>query len=390
MRALKLAAAILPFPKPTLLTGPDSSLQLCDTIEQFGFKRVLIVTDSVLTKIGLINPIQQQLSGNHIESFIYDGVIPDPGFDQVYQGLEELTHYRCDCILAIGGGSSIDCAKLISALANNSQDLDKLGGFFKIRAECIPLFAIPTTAGTGSEVSIGAVVSNPHTHKKMMVVDLKLTPIAAAIDGKIMIGVPPSITAATGMDALTHAIEAYISRNATKETDRYALAATRLIFKNLKAAYDDGHNIEARQNMALASCYAGLAFTKASLGYTHAIAHRFGERYQIPHGLANAIALPHILEFSKDATEKRLSELALYCNIGASGSDETKATIFIAKIRELISSLEISAKLPELEAKDIPNIAKEALEEAHFNFPVPKYMDTRQCEYVISSMLDRC
>jgi alcohol dehydrogenase class IV len=387
-KALKIAAAVIPMPKPTLFTGKDSSLELCSAISQLGKKKILIVTDKVLVEIGLLKSIEARLKKEGVEYVIYDGILPDPTYDQIESGLELLKNNQCEAILAVGGGSPIDASKAIAARATNDKSLEKMAGLFKLRKAPLPLFAIPTTAGTGSEVTIVSVVSDPVTHKKTPIIDPKLVPIMAALDGGLMLGLPPMVTAATGMDALTHAIESYISVNATEETKAYSLAATRLIMENLETAVHDGKNFQARQNMAMASYYAGLAFTKASVGYVHAIAHNFGAYYSTPHGLANSIVLPYVLDYSKDEIIDRLAELAEVSGLRKSKeSKQALADKFITRIRDMLKSFNIPNHLNDLKVSDIPEIAKSALEEAHLNYPVPKYMNQSTCENMLNKMV---
>lgn len=385
---MKVAAAIVPMPKPTLFTGEDSSLELCQAIDQLGYKKILIVTDEVLVKIGLLDKIKAQLDELNITYVIYDGILPDPTYDQVHTGLEILRNNNCEAVLAVGGGSPIDASKAIAAKATNNKPLEKMAGLFKLRKAPLPFFAIPTTAGTGSEVTIVSVVSDPVTHQKTPIIDPKLVPMMAALDGSLMLGLPASVTAATGMDALTHAIESFISVNATPDTDAYGLAATRLIMENLETAVKDGKNFEARQNMAMASYYAGLAFTKASVGYVHAIAHNFGAYYSTPHGLANSIVLPHILDYSKESIIDRLAQLAEVSGL-KKGKETNKqlADKFIAKVRSMLKEFDIPEQLDSLKTDDIPKIAKSALEEAHMNYPVPKYMNQKMCESLLTKMV---
>jgi len=387
-KALKVAAAVIPMPKPTLFTGSGSSIELCQAIGQLGFKKILIVTDEILVDIGLLEKIEQSLQQQDISYVIYDGILPDPSYDQVEAGLQVLRNNHCEAILAVGGGSPIDASKAIAAKATNHKDIKKMAGLFKLRSAPLPLFAIPTTAGTGSEVTIVSVVSDPVTHQKTPIIDPKLVPMMAALDGSLMLGLPPSVTAATGMDALTHAIESFISVNATPETEAYSIAATRLIMENLETAVKDGKNLEARQNMAMASYYAGLAFTKASVGYVHAIAHNFGALYSTPHGLANSIVLPHILDYSKEEIIDRLAQLAEAGGLKTGRESKNQlATRFIAKIRKMLKAFDIPDRLDALKVDDIPKIAKLALEEAHMNYPVPKYMDQDVCESILADMV---
>lgn len=282
----------------------------------------------------------------------------------------------------------MDAAKVIAALATNQKPASKLEGWMKVRRLPAPLFAIPTTAGTGSEVTLAAVVSESSTHTKKFFVDPKLIPAMTALDPELMTGLPPHITAATGMDALTHAVESYLARTANEQTRAYAVTAARLVFENLPKAYADGSNVEARRSMALAAYYAGLAFTRTGVGYVHAIAHTFGAYYRTPHGMANAIVLPHVLEFSKEPARRSLAELADAVGLDAGGSrdEAARAEAFIAAVRELMGQIGIPPTLAELRPRDIEPIAKQALGEAYLNYPVPRYMNQEQCEKLISHM----
>ncbi|MGK5094111.1 iron-containing alcohol dehydrogenase [Deltaproteobacteria bacterium TL4] len=389
VKALKLVAQVLPFPKPSLFTGPGSSLKLCEAIAQTGTKKILIVTDEILVKIGLLKEIEKTLTENGVNYVIYDGVLPDPTYDQVEKGLTLLKKNGCEAILAVGGGSSIDAAKAISARVTNDKPLKKLTGYFKVWKACMPLFVIPTTAGTGSEVTVVSVVSDPVTHQKTPIIDPKMVPLLAALDGALMTGLPPMLTATTGMDALTHAVEAYISKGALPDTDLFAIAATRLISENLSKAVKDGKNVDVRQNMAQASFYAGMAFTKAGIGYVHAISHNLGAFYHIPHGLANAVVLPHILEYSKERASERLAKLAEICGLKkGKESHEQLAQKFIDYIRAMLAEFNIPEKLDSIQAKDIPAIAKAALKEAHFDiYGVPEYMDQATCESILRKLM---
>ena len=388
VRILKGTAKILPFPKPTLFSGPGSSLELCEAIAQMGTRRVLIVTDATLVKIGLIDGMQAKLAELGIENFIYDGIEPDPTIDQIEAGFEMLKKHDCEAILAVGGGSPIDAAKVIAARATNDKPIRKMEGLFRVFHATLPLYAVPTTAGTGSEVTIAAVVSDPERKSKFAIIDPKLVPTMAALDASLMTGLPPAITATTGMDALTHAVEAYISVNALPDTDRYALAATRLVMKNLPLVMEDGQNLEARQRMSMASYYAALAFTRAGVGYVHAISHNFGAYYHTPHGFANAVVMPYVLDFAKPACTARLAILAEASGLKDEGdSDAALAQKFIDHIRSLNARFGIPEKLDALRADDIPGIARAALKEAHGTYAVPRYMDGPACESVIRQIM---
>jgi alcohol dehydrogenase len=263
-----------------------------------------------------------------------------------------------------------------------------MSGLMRVAFKLLPMYAVPTTAGTGSEVTIAAVVSDPASTRKFAIMSPRLVPLAAALDGALMTGLPPAITAATGMDALTHAVESYISRNHTAKTDAEALEATRLVMQNLPTAVKNGADVTARQNMALASFKAGVAFTTAGVGYVHAIAHNFGAYYHVPHGLANAIILPRVLEFSKSACTARLAKLAEVSGLRKGGeSDAQLADALIARIREMNREFGIPTQVDKLKAEDIPAITGKALFEAHLYYAVPRYMDRPECEAFIRQML---
>lgn len=389
VQILKFVLWITPVKMPMVFAGPGSSLQLCSTIASTGVNNILIVTDSMLSKIGLLDPMVEALNKRGVKTTIYDGVEPDPTVPQIQAGFEMLKANRCEAVLAVGGGSPIDAAKVIAALATNNKPVLKMAGLFKVRKPLLPLYVVPTTAGTGSEVSVGAVVSDTENQRKLPIIDITLMPKMACLDGNIYLGVPPPITAATGMDALTHAVESYISRISFEESDQMAIAAVRLIMEYLPRAYENGQeDIEARQQMALAAYYAGIAMSKAGLGYVHAIAHNFGALYHVPHGRANAIVMPHVLDFSKSECTDRLADLARVSNLGQPGdSDEKLADLFIQKIRDMKAAMDIPEQLDLLKKEDIPRIAQAAKEEARFTYPVPRYMNDSTCRAVISKML---
>lgn len=380
---------LIPHGKPVLFTGKDASIQLCENIHYFGHKKILIVTDQILVKLGALDKLKEALVSTGVEYAIYDQVEPNPTYKMVDEGTALFVNAKCDSLLAVGGGSPIDTAKAIAlAAANPKMKSIQLAGPYRAKRRPKPLYAIPTTAGTGSEVTLAAVISHPVTHKKLPIADHRTLPVAAALDCDLMKGMPPSVTAATGMDALTHAVEAYISEIATGVTDHYARAAVRIIFANLETVYKNGENIKAREAMALASFYAGFAFSRALLGYVHAIAHQFSGFYNTPHGLANAIVLPHVLEFSKVEAGRKLATLAL--DIGAGTKDMSESALadsFIDSVKKLERAVNIPEKLEPLKCEDIPAIAKAAMKEAESSYPVPRYMDRVTCEKLIASLV---
>jgi alcohol dehydrogenase class IV len=265
-----------------------------------------------------------------------------------------------------------------------------LAGYLKGLRTPVKIYAVPTTAGTGSEVTVAAVISDPMTHKKLVIVDPRMVPKMAALDPTLMTGLPPHITAATGIDALTHAIEAFVGNWTTPYSDGMALSAVSLIFENLRTAYTHGKNLEARENMSLASTYAGFAFTRANVGYVHAIAHQFGGLYHTPHGLANAIMLPFVLKYSHPAIVDRLALLAVAAKVGTDDeAEDVLAQKFLDAVDQLNRDLGIPTCLDALKEADIPALAKAACWEAHTGYPVPRYMSQEVCEDLIRKALPK-
>jgi len=378
----------IPIPQPTLLVGPGASTRLGEAVAGFGHHKLLVVTDSILSKMGLLKGLTDALTAGGAEYAVFDEITPDAPIPLIERGIKAFKDNDCDAIVAFGGGSSIDAAKAMCMAIANPKPLRKLAGYFKGRRNPVTLYAVPTTAGTGSEVTVAAVISDPERHDKIVIVDPRLVPRMAALDPQLMTGLPPHITAATGIDALTHAVEAFVGNWATEYTDGLALAAVGLIFGNLRTAYRDGKNLAARENMSLASTYAGMAFTRANVGYVHAIAHQFGGRYHTPHGLANAIMLPLVLRFSAPAIIPRLAKLAVRAKLGeAYERDDDLAERFLDAIEQLNRDLGIPTQLDALQEADIPDIARAARLEADTGYPVPRYMTQEQCELLIRQVL---
>ncbi|HIF5957651.1 TPA: iron-containing alcohol dehydrogenase [Vibrio parahaemolyticus] len=376
-KGLKIAAHVLPLPRPTLFSGSGAVSELLEAISDLGFRRLLLVTDEGLVRIGMVGKVLEQTQGLGLQVGVFSEVKPDPTYDQVEDGLRAYNASQSEAILALGGGSAIDCAKVIAARVSNKRSIKKLSGLFKVWRPPAPLFVIPTTSGTGSEVTIAAVVSDPNTHLKTPLMDPKLVPIMAALDPDLLIGLPAKITADTGIDALTHAVEAYISRNATPETQAYSVAAIKLIFRYLPKAVAQGGDIEARYKMAMASYYAGQAFTKASLGYVHAFAHNLGARYGLPHGMANGLALLPVLKFSLPEIEDELRTLAEKTNINT--KDKPSAERFLEQIESLYDAIGIEKCTTVIKQDDIEDLVDLILKEAHWNYPVPKFMNSEEC-----------
>jgi alcohol dehydrogenase len=316
----------------------------------------------------------------------YDGVLPDPTYDQVAEGAAILRVHGSVVVLAVGGGSSMDAAKIIAATATSDDNPQDWVGFGKVKHDVLKLYAIPTTSGTGSEATMGAVISDSQTHEKGVISGATLLPAGTALDADLILGLPPHITAATGMDALTHGIEAYISVWDRGSRLEDAQVAVKLIFGNLEKAYTDGSNRDAREAMAIGSYYAGMAINQVNVGNVHAIAHQLGGKYGIPHGLANAMVLPHVLDFCRDEAGPRLAELARLVGIGADGDSEQQlAHAFIQAVRDLRTAVGIPDKTNKIQRADYDYLTDLALAEG-LQYPSPKLLDRAAVQGVLAAI----
>lgn len=336
-------------------------------IKENEFKKGLIVTDSVLGQIGLVGKVTELLEKNDIGYVIYDGTKPNPTVKNVNDGLSLLKENECDFVISLGGGSPHDCAKGIALLATNGGDIKDYEGVNKSKYPQLPLITINTTAGTASEMTIFSIITDEDRHIKMALVDKHMTPVMAVNDPMLMVAMPKSLTSATGMDALTHSIEAYVSTNATPITDACAEKSIELIAKYLKRAVENGNDIEARDMMAYAEFLAGMAFNNASLGYVHAMAHQLGGFYDLPHGVCNAVLLPHVQEFNAKVSAERLKKVASIMGIDVDEmTNEEGAKACIEAIKDLSKSIGIPSGLKELGAKeeDFDILAENALKDA--------------------------
>ncbi|QVK16792.1 iron-containing alcohol dehydrogenase [Mycoplasmatota bacterium] len=373
-KVLKVVSPLLPWREPELIEGENSILCLPKLLENKGIKNVLVVTDNNIVKLGLMNDLLNGLEQNKINYTIYDKTVPNPTIQNIEDALKMYYKHDCESVIAFGGGSPIDCAKIVAArVVKPKQSISEMKGVLKIR-KTIPLFiAVPTTAGTGSECTIAAVITNPETHEKYSINDPVLIPHYAVLDPKLTVGLPKQITATTGMDALTHAVEAYIGKSNTKDTLKWSETAVKLIFNNIYEVYENGSNIEARTSMLKASYYAGLSFTRAYVGNVHAIAHTLGGFYNVPHGLANAIILPIVLEYYGKSVHKSLGDLAKIVNLGdESDTDKVLAEKFINWIKDMNVRMGIPTIIPEIKTNDIPLMVKRAYHESNPFYPVPK------------------
>ncbi|MCQ2484140.1 MAG: iron-containing alcohol dehydrogenase [Clostridia bacterium] len=378
-----VAECFFDWSEPELLKGPGAVKELPALVKSKGISSVLVVTDKGLMGLNLLQGLFDNLDAQGIKYVVYDGVQPNPSIENIEEARRLYLKNACEGIIAFGGGSPMDCAKAAGArVTNPNTTVSQMRGQLKIRHKLPPFFAVPTTAGTGSETTLAAVVTNMQTHEKYAINDPKLRPKFAVLDPELTTGLPQKITSTTGMDALTHAVEAYIGLSGVKSTNDFAEKATKLIFDNLETAYNDGKNLEARENMLIASYYAGMAFTRAYVGYVHAIAHNLGGMYGTPHGLANAVILPYVLEYFGETAHAKLAKLADIVGI-TGANDAEKATKFIEEIKRMNKDMNIPEHFDFIKDEDIPTIVERALKEGNPLYPVPKIMDKADCEAVI-------
>ncbi|MCM3567703.1 iron-containing alcohol dehydrogenase [Neobacillus mesonae] len=373
---MRIASGVLPWREPELLEGENSLSRLPMFIKNKNIESVLIITDRGISSIGLMDSLLDGLSSEGINFVIYDKTVPNPTIENIEEAYKLFKFNQCQAMIAFGGGSPIDCAKGVGArAARPNKSIPQMKGVLKVRKKIPPIVAIPTTAGTGSEATLAAVVTNNQTHEKYAIMDTSLIPRYAVHDPLLTTNLPKPITAAVGMDTLTHAVEAYIGRSNTKKTTECSKEAVKLVFENLYEAYSNGRNIEARTNMQRAAYLAGIAFTRAYVGNVHAIAHTLGGFYSIPHGLANAVILPYVLEYYDKSVYKPLAELADLIGISEHGdSIEQRAKKFINAIKQLNEQTGIPKKLDGIIDDDIPLMVDRALKEANPLYPVPKIL----------------
>jgi len=372
-----------PQPRAMIFLGPGSSAQLAQAIGRFGLRNTLVVTDKPLRELGVLDATLAALASAGVSTTIYDGVVPDPTQKIVDEGIAQYRQSGCDSVLAFGGGSSIDAAKVIALAAANGCAAADCIGAKKCKLPAAPLFAIPTTAGTGSEGTLIAVISDNETHAKDAVIDPSLIPRAAALDPELMRGLPPHITAATGMDALTHAIESYVARWGNNDTDYYGLASCRLVFDNLAEACHNGENREAREAMALASYYGGLAISQALVGYVHAISHNLGAKYGVPHGLGNAMVLPHVMELIQPQAQEKFADIARHCGMGStSDSSATLAQTLVDRVWALNEEISIPRTTDAIQAGDIDALVQAAISEGG-NYASPRFITEQECRNIL-------
>lgn len=389
---LKVAAAkpvinIIHKPVPVTYIGPDRALQIPELLQMHGAGRVLVMTDKSLMSLGLLSPILNRLQEAGLYSVVFDEITPDPTFATVSAGMAVCKANTCDSIVAVGGGSVLDTAKAVSVSCANHTDAQSLVGKFKVKKKGITLIAVPTTAGTGSEATMAAVISDPKTHLKATIVDAKIVPAIAVLDPKLTVGLPPHITAATAMDALTHAVEAYVSGYATDETKEYSSVCIKLIYENLLQVYKTPADIEAREALLVASFYGGMAFTRTYVGYVHAFAHNIGGKFGVPHGLANAVLLPHVMRSYLPECTEAFAQLARLTGTATADQPAGEAArLFVDSLEQLNREVGISPMLDQFPRSQVEEIRRLAFQECHGTYPVPRYLTAKEADDILEKI----
>lgn len=385
---LKAALPFLPYRKPEIIHSVYGIPQI---LEKKKCDHVLIITDTGIISHGLITRLEDTLDQHFIPYVVYDGTVANPTTTNVNEALALYYEYDCNAIIGFGGGSSIDCAKAVGArVAKPHQSLEKMKGILKVHKKLPLLIAIPTTAGTGSETTLAAVITDAESRHKYPINDFPLIPRVAVLDPKVTASLPPFLTATTGMDALTHAVEAYIGNSTTAGTRADALFAVKMIFENIDRAYMDGSDLEARKNMLLAAFSAGCAFSKSYVGYVHAVAHSLGGEYNVPHGLANAVLLPFVLEAYGHTIDNKLHQLAIAAGVTDEDTpDDQAAAQFIQAIKDMKKRFAIGDTIPQIREEDIPKLAAYAEKEGNPLYPVPVLMDAKQLEQFYYLLMEK-
>lgn len=383
-----VGARCLPWRRPIPVSGMGSAAKIPELLEKEQIKKALLVTGPTVGK--RLGPrITAELDRAGIAYAVFDQVEANPSVNTVEEIQKRYLETGCQGFIALGGGSPMDAAKAAAArVARPEKQLGQMAGLLRVHKKLPPFIAVPTTAGTGSETTIAAVITDSETHHKYALMDLCLVPKYAVLDPEMTRELPPKVTAVTGMDALTHAVEAYICWTYnTEESLRLAEEAVCGVFRYLERAYRDGNDMEARTQMLLASYKAGFAFTRAGVGNVHAIAHTLGGLYNTPHGLANAVILPIVLEDYGEAVQEKLAHLSELVGLAPSGSEAEKATAFVREIRAMNQRMEIPTGFDFIREKDIPQMIAWALKEANPIYPVPVIYDRKRCEKVIRRII---
>ena len=384
-------ARVLPWRKAVPVEGPGSIGKIPELLLKQKVRKPLLVTDNGLVKAGIAQRLIDVLAKAEIPHVVFSDVEANPSVNTVNIIQKLYLAEGCDGFIALGGGSSMDAAKGAAArVVKPGKSVNQLGGLLKVLKKIPPFIAVPTTAGTGSETTIAALITDTETHHKYAIMDLSIIPRYAILDSELTVGLPPAITATTGMDALTHAVEAFLCWTYnTRESIQYALDAVKIIFANLETVYADGKNIAGRQAMLLASYKAGFAFTRAGVGNIHAIAHTLGGLYNTPHGLANAVILPRVLDDYGEKVHKKLARLAEAAGLVTVTDTKTtaeKARIFIDAIYAINERMGIPKGFDCIKSEDIPQMVKWAGKESNPIYPVPVIYSKERFRRVIESL----
>ena len=384
---MKIGNYFLNFRTPERLEGPGCVRLLPEKIVATGVKRVLLVTDPRLLQIGLPGPLMQAMDEAGLEYTVFSDLQPNPTDENVEAGFRLFREKKCEAIVAFGGGSPIDCAKGIAAKnAHPNKTVAQLQGVIRVHKRVAPIWAVPTTAGTGSETTVAAVLTQASTHHKASINDPVIMPRFAVLDPELTVGLSPFITATTGLDALCHAVESYLNWTYCTSLEKdLARKAVRLVYDNLLRAWENGKDLEARQNMQLAAFFAGRSFTRGCVGYVHAVGHTLGGLYGVPHGLTMSVILPHVLRQYGPAAEKRLAELADVCEMGGETAHE-KAQRFIAWTEEMKRKMNLPVGLHSILEEDIPQIIRWADAEANPLYPVPEIWGEEEFRALIDTL----
>ena len=355
--------------------GAGAIAEIANEAKAHAFKKAFVCSDPDLIKFNVTSKVTDVLEKEGLEYEIYSDIKANPTIQNVQHGVEAFKKSGADYIIAIGGGSSMDTAKAIGIIIANPEfeDVRSLEGTAPTKKPCVPIIAVPTTAGTAAEVTINYVITDVEKKRKFVCVDPHDMPIIAVIDPEMMSSMPKGLTASTGMDALTHALEAYVSTYATPETDRYAEMAAKMIYEALPVVREEPKNVEMREQLLVASFLAGMAFTRTYVGYVHAFAHSIGGRYGVAHGLANAVLLPHIMEYYLPVSTPRLARMAQICGISSDSDESTRARAFVESIAAMNQTGGVPERLAEFPRAEIDAVIKEAFQECHGTYPVPRY-----------------
>jgi alcohol dehydrogenase len=337
----------------TSIIGPGAIKEAGTEVKNLGYKKALVVTDKILNQLGVVAKVTDILSANDIEFSVYDAVEPNPTMKSVHDGLDMLKAEDCDFIISLGGGSPQDAAKAIGILATNGGRIKDYEGAYQSSNKSLPIIAFNTTAGTASEMTIFYVITDEDRHVKMVMCDPNCLATIAVSDPELMTAKPAALTAATGMDALTHAIECYLSKGTYRLTEALALEAIRIISESLKEAVDNGTNIEARSAMAWGSYIAGMAFSNGGLGIVHSMAHQLGAIYNLPHGVSNAVLLPYVEAFNAPAVGEKMRNIAEAMGTDTTGmSTEEAADAAINAIIALNKAVGVPTSITEFGVKE--------------------------------------